>query len=145
MKPEHILYFARLFAKIAKRSDPEYMKKYMRERYKNKRQEALDLLGNKCKECGAKDVQFHLDHIDSKKKTFRAADIHSVSDKEVKKEMKNFHILCVPCHKKKTQDCWDRGVSKSTHGTYWMYRQHGCRCKKCTKAYKEKQKEWRTK
>jgi len=73
----------------------------------------------------------------------RAADIHSANDKKVKEEIKNIQLLCDECHKKKTKDSWDYSTNKPTHGTYWMYRKHGCRCPACTKAYKEKKQEWR--
>jgi hypothetical protein len=86
----------------------------------------------------------HLDHIDKRKKTMRAADVHSTNDKKVKKEKKNLQVLCVKCHKNKTHDAWDYAAPKPTHG-YWMYRKHGCRCEKCINGYKEKLKEWREK
>lgn len=118
------------------------MRDYMRNRYHSKRQEIINQLGGKCKQCGSK-KNLVLDHIDKKKKTFRAADIHSVSDQKIQEEIKNLQVLCEDCHKKKTHDTWDYAVNKPKHGTYWMYRRYGCRCPKCTRAYQEKQKEWR--
>lgn len=133
---------AELYSEAAgKRND--YMRQYMASRYHKKMNEIRRLLGGKCKMCGDKKGPFHIDHIDSSKKTMRAADVHSTADSKVKDEMKNFQLLCGPCHKKKTHEEWDYSVPKPRHGTYWNYRRHGCRCDKCCKAYKEKMKEYR--
>lgn len=134
--------FSELFSEAAGNRN-EYMRQYMAGRYHKKMNELRNLLGGKCKMCGDKKGPFHIDHIDSKKKTMRAADVHSTADSKVKEEMKNFQLLCGPCHKKKTHKEWDYSVPKPRHGSYWMYRRHECRCDKCSKAYKEKMKEYR--
>ena len=142
MDYQHLIKLAEIFAEAA--SDRgEYMRQYMADRYHKKMNELRNSLGGKCKSCGDKIGPFHIDHIDSKKKTMRAADVHSTADSKVKEEMKNFQLLCGPCHKKKTHKEWDYAVPKSTHGSYWRYRRYGCRCDKCSKAYKEKMKEYR--
>lgn len=141
MKSEYILKLAEVFLE-ASRND--YMREYMKNRYHSKRDGVIALLGGKCVNCGSK-KDLHIDHIDKKKKTFRAADIHSVSDDKVKKELKNLQLLCRDCHKKKTKEAWDFSTPKPQHGTYWTYRKHKCRCDKCVAAYKEKVKEWRKK
>jgi hypothetical protein len=128
-----------IFFKLA--ATKEYMRDYMKDRYHRVRQELIDQLGGKCVTCGSK-KDLHFDHIKKKHKTFRMSDVHSVSDKRLKKEIKNIQLLCDECHKKKTKESWDFGAPKPQHGTYWMYRQHGCRCDKCADAYKEKNKEW---
>lgn len=140
---EEILKLASLFVYSA--SSPEYMRQYMANRYHKVRNSIIEELGSKCKNCGSEEGPFHLDHIDASKKTFRAADAHSVSDGRLKAEMKNLQILCVPCHKKKTHDSWDYGVNKTEHGSYWMYRKYKCRCEECVAAYKEKRDKWRKK
>lgn len=122
----------------------EYMKNYMANRYHSKRNSIINSLGGECKGCGSKD-NLHIDHIDSKKKTFRAADLHSVSDSALQEELKNFQLLCNDCHKAKTKESWDFGVPKPEHGKYWTFRAHGCRCDECTKAYKDKIQEWKNK
>lgn len=132
---EDLLYKCALYAEASGNRN-EYMRDYMANRYHNKRQALIDRLGGKCKNCGATD-NLHIDHIDRKRKTFRAADVHSVSDEKVEKEIKNLQVLCKDCHHKKTNEAWDRGVNKSKHGTVWRYRKYGCRCPKCTKAYRE--------
>ena len=122
----------------------DYMREYMKNRYHEKRNAIISELGGKCVSCGDTD-HLHIDHIDADKKTFRASDIHSVSDAKAKKEKENFQLLCETCHKKKTHDAWDYSTPKPTHGTYWNFRAHGCRCDDCTKAYKSTIKDWKEK
>jgi hypothetical protein len=120
----------------------EYMREYMKKRYREKRDSIIRELGSQCASCGTKDGPWHIDHIDAKKKTFRAADVHSVSEEKLKEEKKNFQLLCKDCHQDKTRKAWDFGSPKPSHGTYWMYRRHGCRCDACTKAYRDANKRW---
>lgn len=142
MNLDYLIKLAELFVEAAgKRND--YMREYMANRYHSKMNALRSELGGICKMCGDKNGPFHIDHIDASKKTMRAADIHSTSDSKVKKEIKNFQLLCGPCHKKKTHEEWDYSVPKPKHGTYWNYRAHGCRCDKCSKAYTDKMKEYR--
>jgi hypothetical protein len=143
MEFDRLLKYASAFAKAAGHPRADYMREYMKNRYRNKRQEIINRLGGKCSRCGSTDGHFHLDHIDKKKKTMRASDMHSVNDKKFEEEIKNLQILCQDCHKEKTKESWDYSTPKPKHGTYWFFRRHGCRCPKCTKAYKTKQKEWR--
>jgi thymidine kinase len=135
-----LIHRCELFSLAADRTD--YMREYMGNRYHSKRQEVIDLLGGKCSRCGAKS-NLVVDHIDSKKKKMRSADVHSVSEKRLKQELPNLQVLCRKCHHEKSHEAWDFNAPKPRHGTYWMYRRHGCRCPKCEKAYKEKGKEWR--
>ena len=121
----------------------EYMKEYMKNRYHKTREKIVSMLGGKCVHCGVKEGPWHFDHKNKSKKTMRAADLHSVNDQKFKEEVKALQLLCAPCHKEKTKTSWDYGTNKPKHGTYWMFRKYKCRCKKCVKAYKEKQKEWR--
>ena len=138
---DNILKYAEIFLEAAS-SRADYMREYMANRYHAKRQEIIDRLGGKCIRCGSKGP-LHLDHIDKKKKKMRAADLHSVNDKDFESEVKNLQLLCTDCHKAKTNESWDYGsnVPKPHHG-YWFYRR-GCRCDKCVKDYKKKQKEYR--
>ena len=139
-----ILKFAELYSEAAGPRN-EYMKEYMAKRYHNTREKLYKRLGNKCKMCGNKEGPFHLDHIDSSKKTMRAADLHSVNDKKFEEEIGNLQLLCPKCHRTKTRESFDFAQNPTQHNSYWMYRQYGCRCPGCVKAYKEKQKEWREK
>lgn len=140
---DKLLKYASAFAKAAGHPRAEYMREYMKNRYRSKRQEIVDRLGGKCSRCGTKDGPWHLDHKDKKKKTMRASDLHSVNDQKFEEEIKNLQLLCENCHHIKTREAWDYSTPKPRHGTYWFYRKYDCRCPKCTKAYREKQKEWR--
>jgi hypothetical protein len=140
MDSRQILKLAELYAEAADRS--EYMREYMKNRYHNKRSALVKALGGKCSRCGNKEGPFHIDHIDRRKKKFRAADVHTVSDELVQKSLGNLQLLCVPCHAEKTRESWDYGMPKPKHGSYWRYRRYGCRCPACVKAYREKNKEW---
>jgi hypothetical protein len=146
MDIDRLLKLAELFSEAVLLSEAahpraDYMRDYMRQRYHSKRQKAIDALGGKCVHCG-NTKNLHLDHIDKKKKTMRASDIHSTNDKKVEKEMQNLQLLCENCHKKKTHEAWDYSTPKPTHGTYWMARKYKCQCDDCTKAYHDKIKEW---
>ena len=130
---KEILKLAQIYSEAA---NSEYMRNYMAKRYHDKRNAIISTLGGKCARCGRKD-NLHIDHKDASKKTFRAADIHSISDEKVKEGLKGLQLLCEDCHKKKTREAWDFGTNKSHHGTAWHYRRYGCRCPACTKAFKE--------
>lgn len=147
MEFERLLKYASAFAKAAAHPRADYMREYMKNRYRSKRQEIIDRLGGKCSRCGSTDGPLHLDHIDKKKKTMRAADMHSVNDKKFEEEIKNLQILCQDCHHDKSREAWDYSdrTPRATHGTYWMARRYKCKCPKCQKAYKKKLKEWRDK
>lgn len=139
-----ILKFAELYSEAAG-SRNDYMRTYMANRYHSTREKLYKRLGNKCKMCGNKEGPFHLDHIDSSKKTMRAADLHSVNDKKFEAEVKGLQLLCPKCHRAKTFSNADFAQNPTQHGSYWSYRKYNCRCDKCVAAYKTKQKEWREK
>jgi 5-methylcytosine-specific restriction endonuclease McrA len=141
---ESLEKYAELFLEAAKHPRADYMREYMAKRYHDKRNGIIERLGGKCVLCGNKKGPWHLDHKDKTKKTMRASDLHSVNDQKFEEEVKGLQLLCSECHKKKTHDAWDYSTDKPKHNTYWMYRRYGCRCPGCVKAYKEKQKEWRS-
>lgn len=131
-----ILELSKKFIKEA-RDRNEYMRSYMAKRYHDKRNKLIEGLGGKCNDCGSLDGPFEIDHIDSSKKTMRAADMHSVSEEKFQEEKSNLQLFCKPCHNKKTNDAWDRSNPKPKHGTRWMYVKYKCRCEPCVKAYKK--------
>jgi hypothetical protein len=135
-----ILKLAELYAQA---NSPEYMREYMANRYHAKRDALIKELGGKCVRCG-KIKDLHIDHIDQKKKTFRAADIHSIREELIRKEMDNFQLLCAECHREKGKREWDYGP-KPQHGSYWMFRRYNCRCPSCVSGYKKTRREWRDK
>lgn len=125
--------------KVIKRNiimSSDYMRNYMKQRRKNRRQKFIDLLGGKCVSCGStENLQF--DHQNAKKKTF---DINSIKDgKEsiILKELKKCVLLCPSCHLNKTKDNKEhinKDKKPARHGTLWMYKKYKCRCPKCQKA-----------
>jgi|SRR5690606_12685108 len=141
---EQILKYASFYLEAAS-ARAEYMREYMKNRYHNTRSKVVSRLGGKCSRCGTKSGPWHFDHKDKRKKTMRASDLHSVNDQKFEEEMKNLQLLCEKCHREKTKESWDYSTPKPRHGTYWFFRKYKCRCPKCVKAYKEKQKEWREK
>lgn len=96
-----------------------------------KRQDAVDILGGKCVNCGAIDnLQFdHInrDRVDSKH-TIKYM-IISTKWENVLEELKKCQLLCFPCHIKKSKI--ERGhTGEHAHGTTSKYRL-GCRCNEC--------------
>lgn len=79
----------------------EYMAKYMLKRYHDRRNEAIELLGGQCVNCGSiKDLE--LDHVDSSKKNFDIAKLLSRGKTQYLKELDLCQVLCSTCHKSKT-------------------------------------------
>jgi 5-methylcytosine-specific restriction endonuclease McrA len=104
----------------------EYMRVYMLERARKRRQEALDRLGGKCNLCGSTD-QLELDHIDRTTKKYTVARIYSYSEKTFWEEVEKCQILCRKCHIFKSKnDISDyqlnqkiKGKSKY-RGVFWL-------------------------
>jgi 5-methylcytosine-specific restriction endonuclease McrA len=142
---DKLIKYAQLYSEAANHPRADYMRQYMANRYHQTRKKVIDRLGGKCVRCGTTEGTLHLDHKDAKKKTMRASDLHSVNDKRFEAEIKNLQVLCEDCHRDKTFEDWDYSslTPKKTHGSYWFYRKYRCRCPECTKAYQDKQKEWR--
>lgn len=121
-----------------------YMRQYMLDRYKKKRQEAIEFLGGKCITCGTtEDLEF--DHVDSTTKTGDTGKLWSYSAERFWEEIKKCQLLCAQHHIDKTYECGDnKGKKRITeHGTYGMYRHRACRCDLCRKAATEYRRERR--
>lgn len=86
----------------------EYMRNYMRERWKKRRSDAIELLGGVCVKCGSID-NLEFDHIDSTKKSFSITKNHSMNKKQWDEELKKCQLLCSDCHSEKTKECGDIG------------------------------------
>ena len=140
---EKVLKYAEIFSEAANHPRADYMREYMANRYHNTRKKIIDRLGGKCAKCGTTNADWHFDHKNKKKKTMRAADMHSVNDQKFEEEIKNLQLLCPSCHREKTKENWDFSQPPPVHGSVWRYRKYNCRCPKCVKAFKEKQKEYR--
>lgn len=120
----------------------EYMNKYMTERYKRRRLEAIFLLGGVCKRCGAPDNGFHqFDHWDPKNKVATIASMWSASEERFITELSKCQLLCRECHVIKTR--FDNGQlnAREVHGTLSSYRY--CRCYFCITAKSQYMKEYK--
>lgn len=76
-----------------------------RRRYKERREEALRLMGNKCAWCGSLDA-LEIDHIVPREVSGRprAANWHTLGKARFLEEVKQCQLLCHDCHKRKTDD-----------------------------------------
>lgn len=109
-----------------------YMKKYMLNRYHERRLHAFNALGGKCAKCGIIPDKYEFDHIDPKQKSFTVARLWSINKERFELELSKCQILCKKCHTEKT--LIDRGMNnaKEIHGTISSYRY--CRCNLCRAA-----------
>ncbi len=74
----------------------------MLNRYHFRRQEALNLFGNKCNYCGSEE-ELDFDHIDPDTKSFPVGKrLVSASWKVLEEELNKCQLLCRICHKEKT-------------------------------------------
>ena len=74
----------------------------MSKRYYERRQKALQLLGNACAACGAEE-DLHIDHVDPLNKTMNLAKrLHGAPWVEIEKELSKCQLLCKSCHEAKT-------------------------------------------
>lgn len=121
----------------------EYMRKYMLERYHQRRAYGVEFLGGSCVVCGSKS-NLEFDHIVSTDKSFSLAKkLHTISKKGFLKELEKCQLLCSSCHSDKSiADCGNK-KAKGTHGTLSSYLY--CRCDLCRGAKSDYMKEWRKK
>lgn len=101
-----------------------------RDYYREKRDKALEILGNKCNTCGSTD-NLEIDHIDWRLKTIDlgkqwCSDLYF-------EELKKCQLLCNSCHIAKTKI--DRPeqeeLKEEKHGTYRAVFSKKCKCKIC--------------
>lgn len=79
------------------------MKKYMRDRYARRREDALEYLGGRCLDCGSEEnLQF--DHIDPSSKEFNIGKILAgANEDKLYRELNKCQLLCEDCHKAKSK------------------------------------------
>lgn len=112
-------------------SSNEYMRRYMIERYRQRKLKAIVFLGGKCLFCGTnKELEF--DHIECKNKNFTIAKLWSVSSQRFWKEIEKCQLLCRRCHTKKTIKDLGLRQAKGKHGTISTVRY--CKCTLCKDA-----------
>lgn len=77
-------------------------KAYNLARYHARRKEFLEILGNKCVECGSTN-ELEFDHIDASTKSFEIGRMLNVSKARALEELAKCQILCKAHHKEKTE------------------------------------------
>lgn len=110
----------------------EYMRVYMLARYHRRRAEAVVKLGGKCANCSATS-DLEIDHIDSKRKSFDVAKMHSASEEKWNAEIDKCQLLCTECHANKSIHDLGNKRALGTHGTVSSYRY--CHCDLCRAAH----------
>ena len=79
----------------------EYMNEYMKNRYRERMDEAHEILGGKCSECNSV-TNLQIDHINPDEKSFGLNKMWSIAKTKFFKELEKCQLLCEPCHKVKS-------------------------------------------
>lgn len=114
--------------------DKETLLKYQREWTAKRRKEWFENNGP-CNKCGSWD-NLELDHKDPKSKVSHK--IWNWSESRRLAELVKCQILCRVCHIEKSKE-----EIFPEHGKASRYRNHKCRCNKCTRANTLAQQEYR--
>lgn len=113
-----------------KKQNREYMRNYMRLRWRARREKAIQQLGGRCAVCGRGDT-LEFDHVERHKKHFSIASFPSMNERDFQKELQKCQLLCGKCHSNKTQrELEPVYAALRVHGTLGRY-QAGCRCSAC--------------
>lgn len=119
------------------------MNAYMKQRYANRRADAVAYLGGACVVCGSAD-RVEIDHIDHREKTFSLSKAFSGwSWKRILPELDKCQLLCYSCHKEKTRKDLAQKFNQRErweHGTLTGYANKKCKCEDCLKAGREYQR-----
>jgi 5-methylcytosine-specific restriction endonuclease McrA len=102
----------------------EYMRKYMKKKYVERRELAFSILGKMCVICGATE-NLEIDHIDPKTKTIALNKLWSCALSRFLSELKLCQTLCKSCHKIKS----DKEISVE-HGQ-GLTGKRNCYCDLC--------------
>jgi 5-methylcytosine-specific restriction endonuclease McrA len=90
-----------------------YMRGYIRERRRWRRQRLIEMLGGECVRCGTTD-DLEFDHIDPSTKLFAVGSDMSRAWAKLVEEALKTQLLCRPCHVEKGRE--DR--PEPSHGYY---------------------------
>lgn len=121
-----------------------YMRKYMLDRYVQRRTEALLILGNKCVKCGST-VDLEFDHIDPSTKIKIIGHIWSYSKTKFWAEIKKCQLLCKICHQAKSLVDLNFNDAKNSHCSNSTYITYKCRCNLCRQAHNKYCREYKRK
>lgn len=92
-----------------------YQRKYQKNRYHKRKEEAIKALGGKCSSCGST-RNLELDHKNPANKSFTITKLWGVEEEEFQKEVKKCRLLCNSCHRKNTGKQREEGTVKSVPG-----------------------------
>lgn len=106
----------------------EYMRQYMIRRYHQRRQEALNLLGGQCVDCGSTE-NLEFDHTKAKDKSFDIGRVWSYKQETFLAEISKCVIRCRDCHANKSRK-HDWNVVEHGGGVSGKNR---CKCGPCRK------------
>ncbi len=93
----------------------EYQRKYQKNRYHERKKQAIKMLGGKCVTCGSTE-NLELDHKNPSDKSFTITKLWSVPEAEFKREVKKCRLLCRKHHLKNTGKQRENGEVKSEPG-----------------------------
>lgn len=118
----------------------EYMRNYMRARYRQRRTALVEAKGGVCVDCGT-DARLELDHADRSEKLFDVGDrLAGGSAARLDPEVAKIVLRCRACHARKS--VIERGQEPGGRcGTVSKY-QRGCRCDPCIEARKAARTRW---
>jgi 5-methylcytosine-specific restriction endonuclease McrA len=119
------------------------MRQYMKDRYYERKAQAVALLGGKCVRCGAvEDLEF--DHIDPASKSLVIGKrLAGLSEVRLVEELKKCQLLCSTCHQAKSVSDLGNKTARGQHGTLSSYRY--CKCDLCRSAKRDWMREYRNK
>lgn len=109
-------------------------REYLLNRYHERMQMAIRILGGKCVECGTVE-QLEIDHIDRKSKRFNMGQVYCRRESVFLTEIAKCQLLCNEHHVAKTLAERGQLPARGTHGTFNSYRY--CHCEICRAAVRE--------
>ena len=106
----------------------EYAREYQRNRYEERRTQAVEILGGVCVDCGTTD-NLEFDHVDPSTKEFAIGDMFSkYSWEKIEQELIKCVLRCKPCH----------GIKSLSNGDIYSVEHGGglsgkknCKCPPC--------------
>jgi 5-methylcytosine-specific restriction endonuclease McrA len=116
------------------------MREYMKRRYDERMELALEVLGGKCNICGST-KNLEIDHIDPTIKEKNLSLLTGRSLERFLEELKKCQLLCKECHTKKSVADRDQLDARLVHGTLSSYRY--CKCELCRKAKSDYMKSYK--
>lgn len=93
----------------------EYQRKYQKNRYHGRKDQAFKMLGGKCSVCGTT-RGLELDHKNPDTKKFNVTKLWSVPEEEFKREVRKCKLLCKKHHRERTSKQRENGDVKSVPG-----------------------------